>query len=108
MITMKAAFDLVCPRANAERLVAQMPQHAEVLANVTWKDAICALVTDEDMVVAGVTIEQVRDAVVFYTATVPRIDRHQIAGTPWARFETPKPGYLVRADGYRMGPAGDH
>jgi hypothetical protein len=40
-------------------------------------------------------LELIREAIIFYTATVPK-------------FKIVNDGYLVYSDGYRNGPAGDH
>lgn len=66
-----------------------------------WKARIAALVTDTQLAAAGVTIDQVNAAIEFYTATKPTTTREKIAPTG-------EPGYLVLADGYRAGPAGDY
>jgi hypothetical protein len=73
-LLMERAFDLVKPRPD-------------------WKAAIDAYVRESDLARANVTIDNVRDAIVYYTATDATV---QQAGG----------GYRVWAIGYRMGPAG--
>lgn len=53
-----------------------------------WKAPIRAIVP------ASADICLIREAIIFYTATVPK-------------FKVVNDGYLVIADGYRAGPAGD-
>jgi hypothetical protein len=83
----EAAFALVDPSRNS--------------CLRSWKDQIAAVVTDRELEAAGVTIEQVNDAIEFFTATTALTTREKI-GTG------AEPGYLILADGYRAGPAGDH
>ena len=67
-----------------------------------WRCSINAWVTQEELVSAGVTIDDVREAVLFYTATPAYISGHLIS------FGQPEKGagYIIRALGYRKGPAG--
>jgi hypothetical protein len=67
------AFDLVNPILRAEELAhrglitdADAQQHC-------WKDPIMALVTDEDLVQAGVTIGDVIESIEFFTATTAKV-----------------------------------
>lgn len=54
------------------------------------------------------TIEDVREAAISWTATVPTITAERIAGLgDGTKFDPAVPGWLVVADGYRAGPAGD-
>lgn len=71
------AFDLVCDHGD-------------------WKRPIDALVFDMDLDAVGLTVEDVREAVIHFTATVPVVRHPSFAC--W-RFT---------AIGYRAGPAGDH
>lgn len=104
---LSAAFDLVCPRKCLERWAARDQRITRAMVESrSWRDQISALVTDADLAAAGVTIEQVAEAVAHYTATSARITRQQIAGRAGETFAEPLPGYLVLADGYRAGPAG--
>lgn len=105
--TLSAAFDLVCPRKCLERWAAREPRITrKMIESRSWRDQIDALVTDEDLSAAGVTIAEVEAAIVFYTATQARVSREQIAGRLGETFTTPRPGYLISAAGYRNGPAG--
>jgi hypothetical protein len=72
----QVAFALVCPTRRGAH----------------WKDQIDQVVTDAELREAGVTIEQVAEAVPFMTATEPTLFR--VAG-----------GWRVTAKGYRAGPA---
>lgn len=105
---LQRAFDLVDPSAHAKRLAALGLIPAEVAKGASWKDQIAEIVTDRDLETAGVTIDDVREAIAFYTATEATITRHQIGRLYADVFDPPIPGYLVLADGYRAGPAGDH
>lgn len=58
-----------------------------------WKAPIDAYVKVEDLDELGLTLTDIRDAVVFYTATELTLARQGA-------------GYYVRAAGYRAGPAG--
>lgn len=105
---MTRAFNLVCPHEHAQAL-ADVGLITQQAANfVSWKDPIGALVTDDDLAQASVTIDHVREAVVYFTATVPVITREAIGGTSLVHHLQPRPGWFVRATGYRRGPAGDH
>lgn len=108
LLQMKKAFDLVCPEETTRRMVERIPSRKDALDYVSWKGEICALVTEEDLTSAGVTIEDVAESVEFYTATTAIVTRQSIGSLPWKTFDAPKPGYLVRAKGYRLGPAGDY
>lgn len=103
-----AAFDLVCPRKCLERWAAREPRITrKMVESRTWRDQIDALVTDSDLEAAGVTIEQVAEAVAHFTATDARIERFECIGSRQGEsFAEPQPGYLVQAIGYRAGPAG--
>lgn len=104
--TMRTAWNLVCPRRRAERLVEAGLVTAQDISRVTWRDAIAATLTDVELNEAGVTIEDVRTAVAFYTGCKAQITREKIAGVWGKKYEPPVPGYLVIAEGYRMGPWG--
>lgn len=104
---MTRAFSLVCPREHALRLADYGLVPREAAEAVSWKGEISALVTDVELKHADVTIDQVREAVIHFTATVPSISREQISGRPWTTYKPAKPGYWVRAAGYAAGPAGD-
>ena len=95
----RKAFELVDPSIIAKRLADTGKVPAKYAAHVTWRDRIVAIVTDADLASAGVTIEQIKESIVFFTATRPTVTRERIAPQN-------VPGYLVLADGYRNGPAG--
>ena len=99
--TMERAFDLVDPAMRATALLGHS-NHGK-----TWKDPICSLLPQSELDSAGVTIEQVAEAIAFYTATEAGISAEKI-GRVGAVDHHGAPGYLVMADGYRRGPAGDH
>lgn len=87
---MHAAFDLVKSKSD-------------------WKKPIAKVVAGFELAAAGVTIEDVKEAVAFFTATeadvVPTtVLAHHKDGM--VCFEAP--AFLVNAAGYRAGPAGDH
>jgi hypothetical protein len=75
---MQKAFNLVAPASH-------------------WKDRIDATVRVRDLDAAGLRIDDVREAVVHFTATVPTITHHRFVPN----------AYKVDAAGYRAGPAGD-
>lgn len=77
-----------------EAMQAQMTKAFNLVQPAThWKDPIAAIVPYEKLFSAGVTIEDIRQAVVHFTATTARITEHG--------------GYIeVRAAGYRAGAAG--
>lgn len=76
------AFALVCP---------------EAWGRADWKEAVSAVLDAKDLEAADVTIEQVVDAVAFFTATEATV-KH-LTTTQGA------PCMVVFADGYRKGPA---
>lgn len=106
--TMDRAFALVCPSEHAKELAARGMISEADAAKVTWRDRIAAVVTDDMLVAHGLTISDVAAAIEFFTATKAEISRERIAGLSWVYFLQETPGYLVTADGYRRGPAGDH
>lgn len=78
------AFDLIDPSKLNPR------------PGVSWRDPIHAYVTARTLAHYGVTLDDVREAVVHFTATEATVT---------------EPGtdiYLITAAGYRAGPAGDH
>jgi len=64
-----------------------------------WKDPVVGLVTKQMLATLGLTIEDVKEAVSFYTATEATVMECLVAPGY-------QPGYRVTADGYFMGPAG--
>lgn len=65
-----------------------------------WRARIQAFVSADVYRHEGLTLREITDVIAFFTATE-------------ATFETVSHeglfcGYVVKADGYRMGPAGDH
>lgn len=105
-LRIERAFSLVCPATHAQKLAAAGKIKASDAARVTWRDRIGAIVTGEALAKAGVTIDDVREAVIHYTATEPTITSERIAGTALdGHFAAEKPGYLVIAAGYSAGPA---
>ena len=71
-----------------------------LVANETdWKQPIAALVSDKMLRTSGLSIENVAEAVMYFTATIAKVTA---AGT------SDGSGYFVTAVGYRDGPAGDH
>jgi hypothetical protein len=103
---LSTAFDLVNPAIKMAEMAQRDPRLASWAAKASWKDEIADLVSDETLAAAGVTIEDVREAIEFYTATEAKITREQIGGEHGVHYDPPKPGYLVIAKGYRKGPAG--
>lgn len=99
---------------TAFALVDPTPDHALLAlygiadARGDWKDPIHALVTDDALQAAGVTIADVEAAIIHYTATVATVTREVIGATTAVTYIGGAPGYMVIADGYRRGPAGDH
>jgi hypothetical protein len=81
-VRMEAAFALVSP---------------EKFGAKDWRCPIKAYVTYETLAAANVTIEEVKEAVAFFTATEATVK--ELPGGPFA-------GYGVTAMGYRAGPAG--
>jgi len=102
--TLSKAFALVCPATRAKAL-------AEVYSldgySKHWKDPIRAVVTDDELAAAGVTIADVELAIIHYTATIAKVTREVIKSTSFLTYIEPIGGYTIFADGYRMGPAGD-
>lgn len=99
------AFELVDPQKtflffHGDDLYRSFGKHAP-----TWKDEIVACVPDSRLKAAGVTIEDVVASIEFYTATKARVSR-EVFGVLGTRDFRGESGYLVRADGYRKGPAG--
>ena len=97
------AFDLISPAPNPELCAL----YGLTGVRGDWKDPIWALVMDAELVAADVTIADVEEAIIHYTATVPRVSREVIKGTLRVTYVDGLPGYMVQADGYRAGPAGD-
>lgn len=101
---MRTAFDLVNPAHLVRELIDRgiLPKTVDA----DWRAPIAVMVTDEQLSAAGVSIDDVIDAVAFFTACKAQVSRERIAGLPWVSFLEAKPGWLVIADGYRNGPAG--
>jgi hypothetical protein len=97
------AFDLVTPAPNPELCAL----YGLTGGRRDWKDRIHAIVTDDELEAANVTIADVEEAIAHYTATIPRVTRERIKGTLRVTYIDGCPGYMVQADGYRAGPAGD-
>lgn len=109
--THRRAFDLVCPRKYAAKLAAAGIISRAEAAAVSWKEQIAALVLRSELVAAGVTIQDVAAAVEFYTATKAMVSAERIglrAHEIDQKVRAGRLGYLVMADGYAAGPAGDH
>jgi hypothetical protein len=80
---MYRAFALVCPKAWGK---------------ADWKEPVNAVLTNADLDVAGVTLADVCKAVEFFTATTARVTYSTVHATG-------EPAYIIRAVGYRRGPA---
>jgi len=76
-ILMSRAFDLVSPA---------------IWGAADWRAPVLAVLTDADLTAAGVTLEQVTAAVEFFTATKATVVTTN--------------AHIIRAEGYRAGPAG--
>jgi hypothetical protein len=63
-----------------------------------WRAAVNTFLADETLKTAGFDLAAVREAVVYFTGTMPTFKRAGFAPH----------GYAVTATGYRAGPAGDH
>lgn len=102
-------FNLVCPAEEAKRLAAAGVFSADDVAQVSWKGPIAALVTDEELLAADVTVSELADAVQYMTATRATCERIQIGQRICEDYhvEATRPGWLITADGYAAGPAGD-
>lgn len=96
---LKVAFDLVSPAAIAKRALEdkKLPASmAKSLAQVSWKDPIKTVLRPDDLQAAGVTADDIKSAVLHYTATPATIQT------------MPSGALFIKAPGYRAGPAGDH
>lgn len=71
-----------------------------------WKDTIHAVLLASDLETAGVTIDEVAAAIEFFTSTKAKVTETTLSGNFRTEFPNPKL-YVVEADGYRRGPAGD-
>ncbi len=100
------AFKLVDPGERAKFLAAVGLISEAAASRHSWRDEIAALVLDSDLVAAGVTTDDIREAVAYYTATEATITTERIGGLSHVHFLEAVPGYFVRAKGYRAGPAG--
>lgn len=76
---METAFNLVAPKGD-------------------WRAEITAFVTKEQLFAANVTVEDVAEAIAFFTATVAKTTHIEHEGR-WL-------GTVFQAAGYRRGPAG--
>ena len=104
--TLSNAFALVDPSQVRARWAARDPRVA-AMKPASWRDPINTLVLDLDLAAAGVTIQDVEEAVLHYTATEAAITRYPaIWGRAGETFGDPLPAFLVLAPGYRAGPAG--
>lgn len=80
---MRRAFALVSP---------------EAWGRADWKEQVSAVLTDADLEVSGVTLAEVVEAVEFMTATPAAVSDHPTTSGATV--------HVVRAPGYRRGPAG--
>lgn len=105
---MEAAWNLVNPASMVKRYVEAGTLTAEQAdkSGITWRDEIIALVLDTELATVGVTIQDVRDAVWFYTATQAIVSREVIATQYGRSLDAGQSGFLVQSPGYRRGPAG--
>lgn len=73
----------------------------KVKAKTHWKDPIKSwcLAKDKDVIY---------EAVIYYTATVPEFSSFRTLNKRWRGFNVGDEICFVTADGYRLGPAGDH
>lgn len=108
MKTYAPAFDLVCPAKHARLLADRGIISASAAATVTWKAPIGALILDVELADAGLSIDDVIEAIEFYTATRATVQRAPIGRRSAQSDGDGRMGYLVTADGYARGPAGDH
>ena len=103
---MERAFRLVDPAERARELVERGIIPESAAASVSWRDEIAAVVTDEQLAEARVTIDDVKQSIAFFTATEAYCFREAVGSLPWVAFLRCVGGWMVRADGYRKGPAG--
>jgi len=67
-----------------------------------WKDPIRKWCKVEE-------IDLITESVIHFTGTVPNFgDSHVVWNQPWGRFKKGNEICICVADGYRMGPCGDH
>ncbi len=64
-----------------------------------WKGPVSAVLHPDDLLALDVTIEQVSAAVAYYTATEATVRACPLFADPSVN------AYIVKAAGYRMGPA---
>lgn len=102
---MHAVFALVDPRTHALRAAARGEMQASVAAKTSWRDRIAVVVTDSELAAIETTIGEVERAITYMTATNARSTHYSKADNGKGGIE---PGWVIIADGYRAGPAGDH
>lgn len=101
---MNLAFQLVDP-VETFRFFHGSVAAEKAAPYLSWRDKIHACVPDSRLKHYGVTIEEVCDAILFFTATSAMIKRVPF-GKLGTRDYQGEMGYLVEAMGYREGPAG--
>jgi hypothetical protein len=69
-----------------------------------WKGPIARLVLQSELDAANISIDRVKAAIEFFTATEATVEYNEKCNT----MRGNGPGYFVEAAGYRAGPAGDH
>jgi hypothetical protein len=99
------AFALVDPAAHARFLAERGFISNDAASRISWKDPISALVTKAELRAEGLSIQDVAEAVAFYTATEASVLPVTV-GRRSGHEGTGGPGYLVTALGYHRGPAG--
>lgn len=105
-VLMDRAFALVNPRRHANELAERGMISREAASQKNWKDEIVSVVSQIELDEAGVTIEQVQEAIVYMTATAATVQPVTIKGEAWVTYlGSGIRGFLVRAPGYRQGPA---
>ncbi len=102
---MHQVFALVNPAVHAKRAAERGEMQASVAAKICWRDRIAAIVTESELLAADTSIGEVERAIMYMTATKARSTHYSKADNGKGGIE---PGWVIIADGYRAGPAGDH
>lgn len=90
--TLRRAFDFIAPKGPGR----DWKDRIDFRATEAALDYVCEL--------KDFTLEDLREAIVFFTATVPTIERRSVDFGGGDVREM----VFITADGYRAGPAGDN
>ena len=95
------AFRLVNPYCYAQELARRGLLDQTAADAQDWRGPIARAVTIEDLAAAGVTAQDVLDAIWTMTGSRGQAIPATISGTEWVSYLAARPGFNFVADGFR-------